>query len=98
VNLLGRILDRGMVADGRLARLAVTVPDRPGNLARLTRLLADQGANVLDLAHRRAFADIGVRDVEIVVHVELRGHDHLDEVLAALEKANMPTRREFEEE
>lgn len=97
VNLLGRIVDRGRVTDGRLARLAVAVPDRPGNLARLTRLIADQGANVLDLTHRRAFADIGVRDVEIVVHVELRGHDHLLEVLAALEAAGLPARREFEE-
>ncbi len=97
VNVLGRIIDRGLVADGRLTRLAVTVPDRPGNLARLTRLVADQGANVLDLTHRRAFADISVRDVEIVMHLETRGREHLDEVLEKLEEAGLPARREFEE-
>ncbi|HEV2291936.1 MAG TPA: threonine ammonia-lyase [Gemmatimonadales bacterium] len=76
VNLLERIVDRGLVADGRLARLTVTVPDRPGHLAQLTALVAEAGANVLEVAHRRAFADISVRDVEIVLYVETRGREH----------------------
>lgn len=97
INVLSRIMDRGLVSDGRLTRLAVTVPDRPGNLARLTRMVADEGANVLDLTHRRAFADISVRDVEIVMHLETRGKDHLDAVLARLAQAGLPARREFEE-
>lgn len=84
VNLLERIVDRGLVADGRLARLTVTVPDRPGHLARLTQLVASAGANVLDVAHQRAFADISVRDVEIVFYIETRGRDHKAELLALL--------------
>lgn len=84
VNLLERIVDRGLVADGRLARLTVTVPDRPGHLARLTQLVASAGANVLDVAHQRAFADISVRDVEIVLYVETRGQEHKAELLALL--------------
>lgn len=84
VSLLGRIIDRGLVADGRLARLAVTVRDRPGHLARLTRLVAEEGANVLDVAHARAFADISVRDVDIVLHLETRGREHMDAVVARL--------------
>src|SRR5690606_24038765 len=55
INLMERIVDRGRVKDGRLARLAVTVPDRPGNLARLTWLVARAGANVVEVAHTRAF-------------------------------------------
>lgn len=84
VSLLGRIIDRGLVADGRLARLAVTVRDRPGHLARLTALVAEAGANVLDVAHARAFADISVRDVDIVLHLETRGRAHMDAVVARL--------------
>ena len=86
VNLVERIIDRGLVADGRLARLCVTVRDRPGNLAHLTRLVAEEGANVLEVAHSRAFADIGVRDVEIVMHLETRGREHVAAVIARLER------------
>jgi threonine dehydratase len=97
VNLVQRIIDRGLVADGRLARLAVTVRDRPGHLARLTALVAAEGANVLEVAHRRAFADIGVRDVEIVVHVETRGREHRDAVLARLAREGLAVREEVRE-
>ncbi len=77
---------RGLLADGRFARLAVKVPDRPGNLARLTQLVAEAGANVVHVAHRRAYADISVRDVEIVMHLETRGRDHVQAVVALLER------------
>ena len=85
VNMISRIIDRGLVADGRLARLMVKVPDRPGSLARLTRCVADHGGNVLETYHRRAFADISVGDVEIVMHLETRGRDHVDEIVSALQ-------------
>lgn len=85
VNILSRIIDRGLVADGRLTRLMVKGPDRPGFLARLTRLVAGAGANVLEIAHRRAFADISVGDVEIVLHLETRGREHVEEIIGLLE-------------
>ena len=85
VNRVARIIDRGLVVDGRLVRLKVKVPDRPGYLARLTRLVASQGANVLETVHRRAFADISVGDVEIVMHLETRGRAHVEELKAFLE-------------
>ena len=92
VNLVERIVDRGLVADGRLARLSVTVRDRPGNLARLTQLVAEEGANVLEVAHSRAFADIGVRDVEIVMHLETRGREHVVAVIRRLERDGLTVR------
>ena len=86
VNLMERIVDRGRVEDGRLARLAVTVPDRPGNLARLTWLVAEAGANVLEVAHTRAFADVSVRQVEIAMQLETRSAEHRQQVVARLEE------------
>ena len=86
VNLLERVIDRGLVEGGRLARLAVTVRDRPGHLARLTQLVAECGANVLEVAHRREFADISVRDVEIVMQLETRGRDHVSTIIDLLER------------
>jgi threonine dehydratase len=94
VNLVERIVDRGLVADGRLARLAVTVRDRPGYLARLTAIVAEEGANVLDVAHSRAFADISVRDVRIVMTLETRGREHMDAVVARLAREGFVVREE----
>lgn len=84
INMISRIIERGLVFDGRLARLMVKVRDRPGALASLTKIAAEGGANVLDIHHRRAFADISVGDVEIVMHLETRGRDHVDELIRTL--------------
>ena len=94
VNMVERIIARGLVADARLAMLAVTVPDRPGNLARVAALVASAGANVLQLSHARAFADISVRDVEIVMQLETRGPEHVRDVVRALEQHGFGVRQE----
>lgn len=89
VNIVSRIIDRGLVGDGRLVRLMVRVRDQPGQLARLTERVASRGANVLEIGHRRAFADISVGDVEIVMHLETRGRDHVDELIAVLQEEGL---------
>jgi threonine dehydratase len=86
INMISRIIDRGLVFDGRAARLAVRVRDRPGSLADLTRTVADMGANVLEIFHKRAYADISLGEVEIVVQMETRGREHLEEIVGALEQ------------
>ena len=85
VNIIERIIGRGQVKEGRIAHLMVKMRDRPGSLARLTGMVAEAGANVLEIAHRRAFADISVGEVEIVLHLETRGRDHVREIIALLE-------------
>jgi threonine dehydratase len=62
------------------------VRDRPGSLAALTRTVADMGANVLETYHRRAYADISLGDVEIVIQMETRGREHVEEIIRALER------------
>lgn len=84
INMISRIIDRGLVFDGRAARLAVKVRDRPGSLAAITRTVADLGANVLETYHRRAYADISLGEVEIVIQMETRGREHVEEIMAAL--------------
>jgi threonine dehydratase len=69
-----------------MAHLIVKVRDRPGSLSTLTDLMAAMGANVLDIHHRRGFADISVGDVEIVMQIETRGRDHVTEIIRALEE------------
>jgi len=94
INMISRIIDRGLVFDGRLVRLAITVKDRPGSLAGLTRAVADMDANVLETYHRRAFADISVGDVGIVIQMETRGREHVIEIVHRLEDLGHEVREE----
>jgi threonine dehydratase len=84
VNLLSRIIDRGLIRDGRLAHLRVRVDDRPGALASLTALLAARGANVLTLEHRRGVPGLWLTEAEIDLALETRGREHVGELVAAL--------------
>ena len=86
-NMLGRLLDVGLVADGRLARFAVTVSDRPGGLASLTAAIAGAGASIHEIAHDRAFSGPNLTQVRVVCVVETTGHDHLRELLDALRRS-----------
>ena len=85
VNIIQRIIERGLVREGRLVHLMVKMRDRPGSLAKLTRMMADTGANVLETSHRRGFADINVGDVGIVMHLETRGREHIEQIVRQLE-------------
>ncbi len=82
--LLGKLIDYGLSAAGRYLRMTVRVPDRPGQLARLSTVLAAEGANVLSVEHHREGVRLDVGEVEITVTVETRGPRHRDETIAAL--------------
>jgi threonine dehydratase len=84
VNLLSRIIDRGLIRDGRLVRLTVRVLDRPGALATLTTLLAEHGANILHLHHHRGGHGVWLTEVDIDVTLETRGPAHIEELDRAL--------------
>jgi threonine dehydratase len=75
--MLGRVLDVGLVADGRFARFTVSVLDRPGGLARLTAVIAEAGASIHELAHDRAFSGPNLSEVRVVCVVETTGHEHV---------------------
>ena len=82
--LLGKVVRHGLVAAGRFLALRVAVPDRPGELARLLGVLADTGANVLDVEHSRTGSGLHVDEVEVALQLETRGSWHGDEVIAGL--------------
>ena len=75
----------GETAAGRRAVLVTVVPDRPGALAGLLRIVAEQGANVLDVAHLREGVDLHVRETAIRLVVQTDGPEHRDRILEAIE-------------
>jgi len=87
VTLLARIIERGLVKDGRLVRHRVHLPDYPGALYRLTGILAEHRANIVETAYDRAYHGVNLGDTAIDITMETRGPDHIAELLAALEAA-----------
>jgi threonine dehydratase len=80
VNLLSRVIERGLVKTGRLARFQLVLPDVAGALASVAALVAELRANVLEINHDRAFAGIELGETLVELVVETRGPDHLAEV------------------
>ena len=87
VTLLARIIERGLVKDGRLVRLRVPLPDHPGGLHRLTTVVAQQRANVVTVTHDRAYFGVHLGDTIIDITMETRGPDHIVELMNELTKA-----------
>ncbi|WP_438480638.1 threonine ammonia-lyase [Oleiharenicola lentus] len=88
--ILSRVIEKGLVHDGRLTRFTVIMSDRPGGLAELARVLAGCGASVKDIEHDRAFSGPDVSAVNAVCTLETRDHAHIREVHRALKKAGFP--------
>jgi threonine dehydratase len=84
VNLISRVIERGLVQTGRTARFLVVLPDVAGALAELTALVAEQRANVLRIEHDRAFAGVELGQTLVELVLETRGHDHVAELHAEL--------------
>ena len=84
VTLLSRIIERGLVKDGRLVRLRIVLLDKPGALHELTRLIASQRANIIDTLHNRAYYGVNLGDTVIDITMETRGPEHVAELLDAL--------------
>jgi threonine dehydratase len=84
VTLLARIIERGMVKDGRLVRLRIHLPDYPGALHRLTGILATHRANIVETSYDRAYHGVNLGDTAIDITMETRGPEHIAELLAAL--------------
>ena len=87
VTLLARIIERGLVKDGRLVRLRVHLPDYPGALHRLTGILADHRANIVETSYDRAYYGVNLGETAIDITMETRGPDQIAELLSALEAA-----------
>ena len=83
-NVLSRVIERGLVADGRLGRFTAVISDRPGGLADLAAQIASTGASVKQIVHDRAFASPDVSAVNVLCTVETRNHQHLAELRARL--------------
>jgi threonine dehydratase len=89
LTILDRVIEIGLVADGRLARFTVSISDRPGGLARLAEVIASTGASIKEIVHDRAFSGPDLSEVRVVCVVETTGHDHVKQLHRALADARV---------
>ena len=90
-NVLSRVIERGLVADGRLSRFTAIISDRPGGLADLATRIASNGANIKQVVHDRAFGSSDVSAVHVRCTVETRNHQHLAELRVELKSHGVET-------
>jgi len=88
--VLSRVIEKGLVHDGRLTRFTALISDRPGGLAELTRVIAASGASIKDIAHDRAFSGPDVSAVNANCTVETRDHAHIRQLHRALKRHGFP--------
>ncbi len=89
LTMLDRVIEVGLVADGRLARFTVSITDRPGGLARLADVIASTGASIKEIVHDRAFSGPDLSEVRVVCVVETTGRPHIDQLHRALGAAGV---------
>jgi threonine dehydratase len=86
MNLISRIIEKGLIQDGRLCRLSVVISDRPGALARLTQRIADLGANILQIGQTRGFGQVAIGETEVELILETTGSEHITQLREGLHK------------
>ena len=86
LNTLTTVIMRGLVETGRYLKIRTVLKDRPGALEDLLAVLSAHRANIYGIQHDRTSRDIGMSDTEVEMDLETRGHDHVEELLEALEE------------
>ncbi|MFM6967655.1 MAG: threonine ammonia-lyase [Microbacteriaceae bacterium] len=94
-KLMERVISRGLIASGRYLHILIPLPDRPGQLARVSEIVAGQNANVIEVLHTRHGVGLQINQVQLSVDIETRGPEHSEQVLQALRDEGFEPRVEF---
>ena len=86
MTMLTVILERGLESDGRLARLKVVIPDKPGNIAKLASLVAAQHANILEIYQHHSVSEVDIGETEVEMVLEAKGRTHVDAIITSIKQ------------
>jgi threonine dehydratase len=91
-RLIASVLTRELAREGRLTQLSIDIVDRPGQLAAVAALLADAGANIIEVSHQRTFSELPAKATLLQLVIETRDRAHLDDVMAKLNASGLVAR------
>ncbi|MGB9813673.1 MAG: threonine ammonia-lyase [Thermovenabulum sp.] len=86
VNILARVIDKGLVKGGRKVFIDTFIPDRPGTLSKLLGLIAETGANVLSVTHHRSSKDVLIGYAKVELELETADEEHVNKLKRILEE------------
>jgi threonine dehydratase len=89
MRLLSSVILRGLVRDGRIVRLRIEITDSPGTLARVTKIIGDADANIIEVYHQRAFSGLPAKHADLDVVIETHDAEHVRAIMAALAAAGL---------
>lgn len=89
VNLIARLIERGLLKTGRLAILQVRIPDRPGNLQRVLNIVSGQGANIISIFHERLGHDVPLGWTQVTLSLETRNMEHIEILVNSLDEQGL---------
>ena len=84
LNIMAKVIDKGLIRKGRLAEISIVVDDLPGNLSRLTKAIADLGGNILQVHHDRVGDGLYLRETRIDFTLETSGAEHAEQIRKAM--------------
>lgn len=93
--MMERVISHGLAASERYLKLRIPLPDRPGQLARVSTIVAESNANVVEVLHTRHGNGLQISQVELELHIETRGPEHAETVLARLRDEGFEPRVDF---
>jgi threonine dehydratase len=92
VNVVARVIERGLVKDGRLVRINIRLLDKPGQLTVVSGIISGLRANVIEVHHSRAFSE-RFGDTTLLLTLETRGPEHVEEILGGLRERGYQVER-----
>ena len=95
VNILNRVMTRGLVKSGRVVALTFDLPDRPGPLADISKIISDLGGNVISVIHERSSTFTNINGCLLHIEMETRNHDHVAQIKRKLEEAGYVILRSY---
>jgi threonine dehydratase len=93
--MMERVIGHGLAASERYLKLRIPLPDRPGQLARVSTIIAESNANVVEVLHTRHGNGLQISQVELELHIETRGPEHAEQVIARLRDEGYEPRVDF---
>jgi threonine dehydratase len=95
VTMISKIIENGLISSGRLVRLILEVPDSPGNLGKITTIIGNLGANILELNHNRIFKK-NLKYSDVIITLETKGSEHINKIIENLTKEGYKIKKDFE--